>query len=97
MSSLQQLSSISKLLGSGNHQESDVYEHYNHYGVVSHAVTQRTKEIGIRISLGANPNDVLRMMMRRMMLPVALGGIAGSSSSHPYPAFCRACSSVLAP
>ena len=30
MNSLQQLSSISKLLGSGNHQKSDVYPHYNH-------------------------------------------------------------------
>jgi len=30
MNSLQQLSSISKLLSSGNHQKSDVYAHYNH-------------------------------------------------------------------
>src|SRR5215470_15928570 len=30
MNSLQHLSSISKLLGSGNHQKSDVYAHYNH-------------------------------------------------------------------
>jgi putative ABC transport system permease protein len=47
------------------------------YGVVSHAVTQRTKEIGIRMSVGANPNDVLRMMMRQMILPVVFGGIGG--------------------
>jgi len=30
MNSLRQLSSISKLLGSGNHQKSDVYAHYDH-------------------------------------------------------------------
>jgi predicted permease len=47
------------------------------YGVVSHAVTRRTREIGIRMSLGANRNDVLRMLIRQIMRPVAFGGIAG--------------------
>jgi putative ABC transport system permease protein len=47
------------------------------YGVVSHTVSQRTKEIGIRMSLGANRSDVLRVMVRQIMRPVAIGGLAG--------------------
>jgi predicted permease len=47
------------------------------YGVVSHNVSQRTKEIGIRMSLGADKRDVLRMMTRQIIRPVAIGGLAG--------------------
>ncbi len=47
------------------------------YGVVSFGVAQRAPEIGIRIALGAQGRDVLRMVMADGLKPVAIGGIAG--------------------
>ncbi|HZN11866.1 MAG TPA: FtsX-like permease family protein, partial [Blastocatellia bacterium] len=45
------------------------------YGVMSHAVSQRTREVGIRMALGAQVGDVRRLVVRQGMV-VALVGLA---------------------
>ena len=48
------------------------------YGVVSWSVVQRTREIGIRLALGAEPQDVMRLILRDGLRLVAWGLIAGA-------------------
>ena len=51
------------------------------YGVVAYMVGQRTQEIGVRRALGAKAADVVMMLLRDAMRPVAIGiviGIAGA-------------------
>jgi predicted permease len=48
------------------------------YGVMSYAVTQRTREIGIRIALGAQSTDVQRLIIGRGMKLVSIGVALGS-------------------
>jgi putative ABC transport system permease protein len=47
------------------------------YGVVAHTVAQRTREIGIRVALGASRLDVGVLVMRQTMVVVAIGLAAG--------------------
>jgi putative ABC transport system permease protein len=47
------------------------------YGVVSHAVSTRTRELGIRISLGATSRDVVTMAVGGGMRLVGVGGLMG--------------------
>jgi hypothetical protein len=51
------------------------------YGVVSFVVTQRTREIGIRVALGASPGGIVLLVMRRGMALVFAGVFAGSVAS----------------
>jgi predicted permease len=51
------------------------------YGVMAYSVSQRTREIGIRMALGAHPEGVLRMVMRQGLLLALLGIAAGLAIS----------------
>lgn len=51
------------------------------YAVIAHSVSQRTKEIGVRIALGAASHDIRHLILREGMRPVALGLIVGLTAS----------------
>lgn len=56
------------------------------YGLISFSTAQRTKEIGVRMALGAQPGDVLKLVMREgldlALIGVALGLVAVTAASR---------------
>ncbi len=51
------------------------------YGMVAFSVNQRRSELGLRLALGAKPGDLLRLVLRQGITPVAIGlacGLAGA-------------------
>ena len=63
------------------------------HGLLSFAVSQREREIGVRVALGANPGDILGMVMRRGMLLALAGVLPGLAVAY---AAARALASLLA-
>jgi ABC-type antimicrobial peptide transport system permease subunit len=47
------------------------------FAVLSQLVSQRTREIGVRMALGARPADVLRLVLARGMRPATIGVVLG--------------------
>jgi ABC-type antimicrobial peptide transport system permease subunit len=57
------------------------------YGVMAFAVAERTREIGIRMALGASANDVFRLVVLHALILLAIGltlGLAGSFALTRY-------------
>ena len=51
------------------------------YGMVSFVVVQRTHEVGVRMALGARRRDVLILLLRQSMKPVAVGMLIGFTAA----------------
>lgn len=67
------------------------------YGVISYGVTQRTREIGIRLALGSDARGVRDLVLRQGMRPAYLGALLGLASAAVLTRFLRAILYQVAP
>jgi ABC-type antimicrobial peptide transport system permease subunit len=67
------------------------------FGLMSYNVARRTNEIGIRMALGAQRQDVLRLIMRESMVLVAIGVVVGLGVAIGTSRFVRTLLYGLAP
>jgi ABC-type antimicrobial peptide transport system permease subunit len=51
------------------------------YGVLAFSVARRTREIGIRLAVGARPSDVFRLILGQGLAVAALGGMVGMAGA----------------
>ncbi|HST19637.1 MAG TPA: ABC transporter permease [Blastocatellia bacterium] len=65
------------------------------YGVVAYSVSQRTREIGIRMALGARPGDVMKMILRQGMMLVLIGVALGIVSAYVLTKYFASLTSML--
>ncbi len=52
------------------------------YGVLAYSVVQRTKEIGVRMALGANPSSILAMVLRHVAMMTVAGATIGAAAAY---------------
>ena len=57
------------------------------YGLMAYAVTERTHEIGIRVALGAQPGDILGLVLRRGLLLTIAGVVVGVAIAYALAQF----------
>jgi predicted permease len=60
------------------------------YGVMAYTVARRTREIGVRMALGAFQKDVIWLVMREVLVLVAIGLVAGLGASFALTRFVQA-------
>jgi len=67
------------------------------YGVAAYHVTQRTREIGVRMALGAHAGQIVRMVLAQNLTAVAIGGAVGLAGSFAFGSMLRSLLYGLSP